>query len=37
MIIYLSDCPTVSKKVSEKVYKRDDIKKIVEEYNKVCE
>jgi hypothetical protein len=36
MTTYLSDCPSVSKKIEEKVYKKDDVEQIVDEYNKIC-
>ena len=36
MTNYLSDCPSVAKKIEEKTYRSADIEQIVEEYNKYC-
>ena len=36
MSVYLSDCPALSKKIEQLVYVREDIEKIVDEYNTTC-
>jgi len=36
MVDYLSDCPDLSRKIEDKIYRSYDIEKIIDEYNQSC-
>ncbi len=36
MMDYLSDCPSLAKKIDDRMYGNDDVEKIIDEYNSVC-